>query len=30
MGGEMNLPNALTVSRLLAIPALMVLLVARR
>ena len=29
MGGEMNLPNALTVSRLLAIPVLMVLLVAR-
>jgi CDP-diacylglycerol--glycerol-3-phosphate 3-phosphatidyltransferase len=29
MGGEMNLPNALTVSRLLAIPALMVLLVVR-
>jgi nicotinamide-nucleotide amidase len=29
MGGEMNLPNALTLSRLLAIPVLMVLLVAR-
>jgi nicotinamide-nucleotide amidase len=29
MGGEMNLPNALTLSRLLAIPALMVLLIAR-
>src|SRR5215475_2942187 len=29
MGGEMNLPNALTASRLLAIPVLMVLLVVR-
>jgi CDP-diacylglycerol--glycerol-3-phosphate 3-phosphatidyltransferase len=29
MGGEMNLPNALTLSRLVAIPVLMVLLVAR-